>query len=239
MTQEDEVFGDRLEKDIFPTRKKLLNSNMKQKDELLKNLNELLEKVNEQISIWGDLMASGKYPKDECLNHINRNAREKILIMKMIRNYVTEDKELLIKDISARIPYKVFALIFNEYDDYTSEIEGIDIDGYVTDFEGSGVEVEYIRPYLFPMSSMTEKQKEDLLLTVVGEEGLNLFSVTKDGIISNDREEQSIESFCFNNINFSNETIEAYIDWLNKNHFDYRGLIEKGLAINATNLNIY
>jgi hypothetical protein len=29
------------------------------------------------------------------------------------------------------------------------------------------------------------------------------------------------------------------IDWLNKNHFDYRGLIEKGLAIDATNLNIY
>lgn len=28
-------------------------------------------------------------------------------------------------------------------------------------------------------------------------------------------------------------------DWLNKNHFDYRGLIEKGLAIDATNLNVY
>jgi hypothetical protein len=31
---------------------------------------------------------------------------------------------------------------------------------------------------------------------------------------------------------------EVY-DWLNKNHFDYRGLIEKGLAIDATGLNIY
>ena len=29
------------------------------------------------------------------------------------------------------------------------------------------------------------------------------------------------------------------IDWLNANHFDYRGLIEKGLAIDATGLNIY
>ena len=29
------------------------------------------------------------------------------------------------------------------------------------------------------------------------------------------------------------------LDWLNKNRFDYRGLIEKGLAIDATNLDIY
>ena len=34
-------------------------------------------------------------------------------------------------------------------------------------------------------------------------------------------------------------TTYNYIDWLNKNHFDYRGLIEKGLAIDATGLNIY
>lgn len=30
-----------------------------------------------------------------------------------------------------------------------------------------------------------------------------------------------------------------FLGWLNKNHFDYRGLIEKGLAIDATNKNIY
>ena len=33
--------------------------------------------------------------------------------------------------------------------------------------------------------------------------------------------------------------LECTVDWCNKNHFDYRGLIEKGLAIDATNLNIY
>ena len=32
---------------------------------------------------------------------------------------------------------------------------------------------------------------------------------------------------------------ELVIDWCNKNHFDYRGLIPKGLAIDATGLNIY
>lgn len=32
---------------------------------------------------------------------------------------------------------------------------------------------------------------------------------------------------------------EETFDWLNKNHFDYRGLIPKGLAIDCTNLNIY
>ena len=31
----------------------------------------------------------------------------------------------------------------------------------------------------------------------------------------------------------------SLIDWFNKNHFDYRGLIEKGLALDATGLNIY
>lgn len=35
------------------------------------------------------------------------------------------------------------------------------------------------------------------------------------------------------------ENIIEYIDWLNANHFDYRDLIEKGLAIDATGLNIY
>ena len=37
----------------------------------------------------------------------------------------------------------------------------------------------------------------------------------------------------------SSYSISDSIDWLNKNHFDYRGLIEKSLALDATNLGIY
>ena len=37
----------------------------------------------------------------------------------------------------------------------------------------------------------------------------------------------------------SSYSISDSTDWLNKNHFDYRGLIPKGLAIGATKKNIY
>lgn len=143
-----------------------------------------------------------------------------------------EQNELLLQDLCARLPYKVMLNCDNTNDE---ELWAIDSIGLIN----HGYYINEVKPYLFPLSSMTEKQKKDLLLTTVGKEGLKLFSVTKDGIVSNDKEEQYLENFCFNNINFSNENIEAYIDWLNKNHFDYRGLIEKSLALDATNLGIY
>ena len=160
-----------------------------------------------------------------------------------------EYKELLLKDLCARLQYgvkfptKVYFSPTEDFIDKVYTIRTINSDGTCRVDEDNG-KTEFsiiwsVKPYLFPLSSMTKEQKEDLLLTVVGKEGLKLFSVTKDGIVSNDKEEQSLNNFCFNIINFSNETTEAYIDWLNKNHFDYRGLIEKGLAIDATGLNIY
>lgn len=69
----------------------------------------------------------------------------------------------------------------------------------------------YIKPYLFPLSSMTETQKEEYAHILVMSSNLAYSQLL--GI-----------------------TVE---DWLNKNHFDYRGLIEKGLAIDATDKNIY
>ena len=64
-----------------------------------------------------------------------------------------------------------------------------------------------IKPYLFPMSSMTEEQKSQY-------------------------------NFYLTRIVFAYDA-SLLIDWLNKNHFDYRGLIRKGLALDATNLNVY
>lgn len=115
-----------------------------------------------------------------------------------------EQKDLLLKDLCARLPYKVKAQIPDEYGGYTSAIESIDIDGFVVDFEGVQMEIEYITPYLFPLSSMTEEQKEDMIKSSCG--------------IGSDKN---------------------VFDWYNKNHFDYRGLIPMGLAIDATGLNIY
>ena len=125
-----------------------------------------------------------------------------------------EDKELLLKDLCARLPYKV-----KVQDIYYNSLEPapvwlIDINTQnVRMFADEGYQsIEYIRPYLFPLSSMTEEQKTELM-------ELMYKADTAFGVI------------------FS-ENID-YFDWLNKHHFDYRGLIEKSLALDATGLNIY
>ena len=124
-----------------------------------------------------------------------------------------EDKELLLKDLCARLPYNVICQVeFKENGKYNHKVmllSGIFTDeAYFTTKGGSIYSNEY-KPYLFPMSSMTDYQKSDY---------------------------QFITERWMNDPSHS---ISDSIDWLNKNHFDYRGLIEKGLAIDATNLNIY
>lgn len=118
-----------------------------------------------------------------------------------------EDKQLLLKDLCARLPYGVVC--------YNSDTESnfklcdtADIDsGYPTFDYGYG-ELETVKPYLRPMSSMTEKEKNDYLNTF------------KKSIIGTDEEDGRVW------------TVDS-IDYLNAHHFDYRGLIEKGLAIEA------
>ena len=133
-----------------------------------------------------------------------------------------EDKEFLIRDLCGRLPYGVKAYIKNwskldrKYYEGVYTVESIDpsLNTIVADSERSSVEVivgddDYeIKPYLRPMSNMTEEEK-------LMYEGL---------MIGTD-----------NNIPY----ILDVIDWLNAHHFDYRDLIEKGLAIDATGLNIY
>ena len=124
-----------------------------------------------------------------------------------------EDKELLIKDLCARLPYNVICQVeFKENGKYNSKVmllSGIFTDeAYFTTKGGSIYSNEY-KPYLFSLSSMTDYQKSDY---------------------------QFITERWMNDPSHS---ISDSIDWLNKNHFDYRGLIEKGLAIDATGLNIY
>ena len=132
-----------------------------------------------------------------------------------------EQKSLLIKDLCARLPYRVKAQIKNEI----VALDSIcDDDGYHFNFiseDKEGVNIEEIKPYLFPLSSMTEEQKIDLT------KHLNA-RVFVNGEIS-------FQCLYANTM----DRWEKVFKWCNKNHFDYRGLIPMGLANDATGLNIY
>ena len=122
---------------------------------------------------------------------------------------MTQDKELLLKDLCARLPYNVKVSIGkNKRDDILCEINT-----FLNSINNTYADV---KPYLFPLSSMTKEQKKELDDTLVN---LNLKALSDE---------------------ISSEVIATYeVDFYNKYHFDYRGLIEKGLAIDATGLNIY
>ena len=125
-----------------------------------------------------------------------------------------KDKELLLKDLCARLPYGVKVKLGDNPNIFDLEyrIKFAAMYGDSDKLEDI-LDITNIKPYLFPMSSMTEEKMEELLDIVIP---INNGS----GII-----EES--------------NIGKYVDWCCKNHIDYRGLIEKGLAINATGLNIY
>lgn len=132
------------------------------------------------------------------------------------------DKDLLLKDLCSRLPYGV------KGEKYTIRMDGefvplIDVETIIAEdiITLNGCPGYMIRPYLFPLSSMTEEQKNDC---PIGETNLNII---KDNI------------GCYGIIEIPWRLSFLFIDWCNKNHFDYRGLIPLGLANDATNLNIY
>jgi len=124
-----------------------------------------------------------------------------------------EDKQLLLEDLCPRLMYGVICTDFRHGDSRITEIDIIDETVYYNDFD-EYVEIKYCRPYLRPMSSMTEEETKYKLS--------NFFKVI----------DTKIEGVGYiPTLNFTNAL--KYINWLNKNHFDYRGLIEKGLALEA------
>ena len=137
-----------------------------------------------------------------------------------------EDKELLLKDLCGRLPYKIRC---SYYDicllaHCNGEICGIENKEYAI-VDGKCIAIGFIKPFLFPLSSMTEEQKYELqkIIYVETEIICNQLKTNNYGIEAG--------KYHFNS------TLQ--VDWLNKNHFDYRGLIPMGLAIDCTNLNIY
>ena len=147
----------------------------------------------------------------------------------MTKELLNSDKELLLQDLCARLPQKVYAQIPDEYGVYTSAIESVDIDGFVTIFDGTQIEIENIKPYLLPLSSMTEEQTKDFYSTIrpVVEDDLNEYSSYEENEKSRPVTIKSIK------------VDVVSVNWMLKNHFDIYGLIPKGLAIDATGLNIY
>ena len=127
-----------------------------------------------------------------------------------------EDKELLLQDLCARLPYGVILntpngnkslLALVKSKKYNTIIEYDDYCGNENDTsEWKGGDVEFVKPYLRPMSSMTKEEKEE-------------YDSKRKHICD------EYNRYCF-------DTVES-IDWLNAHHFDYRGLIEKGLALEA------
>ena len=123
-----------------------------------------------------------------------------------------KDKKLLLKDLCARLPYGVKCEV--KYYDGAWELLAIYTNGttYAARDIGYPIETyfEDCKPYLFPLSSMTEEQLSHYITTL---------KYNKE-------------------IGEMIETLDTF-DYLNKNHFDYRGLIPMGMAIDATGLNIY
>ena len=136
-----------------------------------------------------------------------------------------EDKELLLKDLCARLPYRVKYMDLWNPDELPTTLCDINVDvELIMNTDGFSLEVEKCKPYLFPLSrlnSLTEEQKKTL-------------KVMCDW---NDEEADAQSILVLYQKHFVMKT--DVIDWLNENHFDYRGLIEKGLALDATELNIY
>lgn len=150
-----------------------------------------------------------------------------------------ENKDLLLQDMCARLPYGVVIQEkCIEHDEMflpsaeDNKLVNIDVhEGLVITNGGSRYHIEEFKPYLFPLSSMTEEQFMELKVFA----DLTYEGNTLELVEWNDN---------YKTLEFWLEEIPSYcvikvFDWLNKNHFDFRDLISKELAIDATNLNIY
>ena len=141
---------------------------------------------------------------------------------------IQKEKDLLLKDLSARLPYGVKVQSSNHEDDIETveTLYNIDSDGYMSTLECDTLK-SITKPYLFPLSSMTDKLWEKEFM----ECGITEF--TRDSF------KYGCETLEFNNNNPNLSNMVKFINQLIKNHFDVYGLIPMGLAKDATNLNIY
>lgn len=140
-----------------------------------------------------------------------------------------EEKQLLVKDLSARLPYGVKMRYKDEpgyevlcqIDTFYEDIDGFRCLLRTTGPFGGFLDLNELKPYLRSMSSMTEY--EDNELDKIDKESSRIFF---------DDLHSRVEKF-------GREKLRGFLpdyenlDYLNAHHFDYRGLIEKGLALEA------
>ena len=126
-----------------------------------------------------------------------------------------KDKELLLKDLCARLSYGVMCACGN----YNGQLKLVCPEGDYCVLQNSPYAIETIKPYLRPMSSMTEEEKGELKLEQEKDEELFIQVINKS--------QNGDDSLLGTVIPHCAE------DWANKNHFDYRGLIPMGLALKA------
>ena len=124
-----------------------------------------------------------------------------------------EEKQILLKDLCARLPYgiKVKYAIPTLLVCVRNDKDGIKVIAEGTYGEHI-YNIEDVKPYLRQMSSMTEEESNEYRMFI--DYSYNDFTSKSTPCVYVDK-------------------INEYLDWLNAHHFDYRGLIEKGLAIEA------
>ena len=138
-----------------------------------------------------------------------------------------EEKQLLLTDLSARLPYGV--ICFHPYgagelESITKEEYGIDVTFKTCD--DNYYDIEQCKPYLRPMSSMTKKETKELFKEIGFEFTCNTCGIPAHYTYEFAEQIKGVPTI-------TNVEFIKVIDWLNKKMFDYRGLIKKGLALEA------
>ena len=126
-----------------------------------------------------------------------------------------EAKDLLLKDLSARLSHGV-RIVYkcNHIHELRSTLKsGMILAADIITDEYIMTSVENVTPYLFPFSSMTKEQKEE-------------HAALQERVVYNSKGPINVD-------------VMKYVNWCYKHHIDINGLIPMGLALDATNKNIY
>jgi hypothetical protein len=140
-----------------------------------------------------------------------------------------EDKDLLLKDLCSRLPYNVKCAEVHPNNKFVNKWDIVKIGKFIEDgifisnceeTYGYVSQIENIKPYLFPLSSMTEEIMDEIY------EVSGVYDI-------------GIDSPVHIEVGTTFEELTKIFHILNKYHIDYMGLIPMGLALDATGKNIY